>query len=736
MIESLICDLAYILLMAAVVSVIFKRIKQPVVLGYIVAGFLASPNFAYLPSPAHADNIDFWAELGIVILLFSLGLEFSFKKLINAGGAAIITALIIIIGMMATGFCIGHALGFSTINCIFLGGMVSMSSTTIILKALSDLGMRHRKFTPQVFAVLIVEDLFAVLMMVILSSIALNNSVEGSELLFSAAKLVFFLVAWFLVGTYILPTLLNLARRYLSDETLLIVAMGLCLGMAWLSVECGFSLALGAFVMGSILAGTSLAERIEHVVEPVKNLFGAVFFISVGMMVNPGIIAEYWSPILILSAAVIVGMIIFGTVGMVVTGQPLKLALQSGFTLTQIGEFSFIIASLGMSLGVLDPCIYPIVVAVSVITTFTTPYFIRMADPAYNLLERILPKRLLDYLEKYATGTATAKDETTQLWKALAGRYAWRVLLYSVVLIAISILYRQYVMPQVRGLIEGRWGEFLACTLWGLLLSPFLIGLTYPASKASERKLLREANARNNVPLVIMSLFRLLIAMGFVMYVIANSYGVAMGATVGAAIFILIITLMSKRLNKRLVQIESRFLDNLNERELRRTGANNNLVSNIHLAYVTVGHDCSFVGERLASSNLRQKYGVNVASVQRGGVVIPVPGGNVRIYPGDVVGLVGTEEQLQNITAEMEREPAPTVTASNEDVKFTHIRLTETSLLVGKTISEANVRANHHALIVAIKRDEDFIPVNGNIPLKAGDNIWLVAQPSVASSLC
>ena len=735
MIDSLICDLAYILLMAAIVTVVFKRIKQPVVLGYIVAGFLAGPNFTYLPSPAHADNIDFWAELGIVILLFSLGLEFSFKKLMNAGGAAIVTALIIIAGMMCTGFYIGHALGFSTINCIFLGGMVSMSSTTIILKALSDLGMRHRKFAPQVFAVLIVEDLFAVLMMVILSSIALNNSVEGSELLYSAGKLIFFLVAWFMVGTYLLPSLLNLTRRYLSDETLLIVAMGLCLGMAWFSVECGFSLALGAFVMGSILAGTSLAERIEIVVEPVKNLFGAVFFISVGMMVNPGVIADYWGPILTLSVAVIVGMILFGTIGMIVTGQPLKLALQSGFALTQIGEFSFILAALGMSLGVLDACIYPIVVAVSVITTFTTPYFIRMADPAYSLLEKILPKRFLDYLDRYATVTVTAKNETTQLWKAVASRYAWRVLLYTVVLIAICALHSQYLVPTVKRLISGEWGEFAACALWVLFMAPFLIGLTYPASKSSERKLLRQANARNNVPLLIMSLFRLIIAMSFVMYVIAVTYGLAIGATLGAAIFVLGVTLMSKRMNKRWTQIESRFLDNLNERELRRSGANNNLISNIHLAYVGVGRDCPFVGERLAASNLRQRYGVNVASIQRGGVVIPVPGGNVRIYPGDVVGLVGTEEQLQNITIDMEREPTPGCSGNNEDVRFSQIRLTDNSPLVGKTISEANVRANYSALIVAIKRGDEFIPVNGNIPMQANDDIWLVAQPSVAASL-
>ncbi len=390
-VEGLISDLAFILILGAVTTLLFKWMRQPVVLGYIVAGFLASPHFEYLPSVTTESNIEFWAQIGIVVLLFSLGLEFSFKKLINAGGSAVVTALIIVSGMMCAGFAIGHLLGFSNINSLFLGGMLSMSSTTIIIKAFNDLGIQHKKFAGLVFAVLIVEDLFAVLMMVILSSIAINNSLQGGEMLFSVTKLVFFLVMWFAVGVFVLPTLLNTCRRYLNSETLLIVSMGLCLGMAVFSVFCGFSLALGAFVMGSILAGTSFAERIERVVSPVKDLFGSVFFISVGMMVDPSVITHYWSPILILSAVVIIGMILFGTFGMLVTGQTLRVAIEAGFSLTQIGEFAFIIATLGMSLGVLDPTIYPIVVAVSVLTTFTTPYFIRLADPFYSFVERLLP---------------------------------------------------------------------------------------------------------------------------------------------------------------------------------------------------------------------------------------------------------------------------------------------------------------------------------------------------------
>ncbi|MBD5282270.1 MAG: sodium:proton antiporter [Bacteroides sp.] len=734
MIESLIMDLAYILVLGAIVSLLFKWIKQPVVLGYIVAGFLASPNFEPLPSLAHADNIDFWAEIGIVVLLFSLGLEFSFKKLLSCGSSAIVTCLVCIIGMMITGFSIGHLLGFSNINSIFLGGMISMSSTTIILKALTDLGLRHKRFAAQVFGVLIVEDLFAVLMMVILSSVAVGN-VEGGEMIYSVAKLCFFLIIWFLVGTYLLPSFLNGVRRFLNEETLLVLSMALCLGMAVCAVECGFSLALGAFVMGSILAGTSYAERIEHVVAPVKNLFGAVFFISVGMMVNPQVIMEYWQPILVLSAAVVIGMILFGTTGMLLSGQTLKVAIQSGFTLTQIGEFSFIIASLGMSLGVLDPTIYPIVVAVSVITTFTTPIFIKCADPVYNIVERHLPKRLQWLVDRYSESTANT-SEVRALWKSVLKRYAWRVVLYSVVLVAIALVFRLYVHPLVSNFLPGFWGRLLCCVLTLFAMAPFLLGLTFPSSKRWERERLVKANAHFDAPLVCMSVFRLLICMSFVVYVISMHFGLGLGMLFGITGVVLWIIFASRNLRHRLSRIENKFLNNLNERELRRTGANNNLVSNMHMAFGTVGYDSPFIGDRLCISNVGSNYGINVASIMRGGRLIPVPGPDERLFPGDLVGIIGTEENITRVMPLIEAgAEESTDTGSGEDVGFKSIELTESSPLLGKTLSSANLRGKHHLLVVAIQRGSEFVELTPTQRFNLGDIVWFVGQPSVARTL-
>lgn len=733
-IEGLIGDLAFILILGAITTLLFKWMKQPVVLGYIVAGFLASPHFTYLPSVTTEANIDFWAQIGIIVLLFSLGLEFSFKKLVNAGAPAVVTALFIVCGMMAAGFAAGHILGFSRINSLFLGGMLSMSSTTIIIKAFTDLGLRQRKFASLVFAVLIVEDLFAVLMMVILSSIAINNSVEGSEMLYSVSKLAFFLIIWFVTGVFILPSLLNSQRRFLNQETLLVVSMGLCLGMAVFSVACGFSLALGAFVMGSILAGTSFAERIEKLTTPVKDLFGSVFFISVGMMVNPSIIAQYWLPILILSAVVIVGMIFFGTFGMLITGQTLRVAMESGFSLTQIGEFAFIIASLGMSLGVLDPQIYPIVVAVSVLTTFTTPYFIRMADPAYRYVESHLPKRLHFLIDRYSETATAEQSATAELWKTLIKRYLWRVILYSIVLIALTIISLHYLMPFFVGVFPI-WGRLITTVVSLTVMSPFLLAMTYPASKQTERNRLRACNARFDVPLIAMTVVRLLIAMAIVVYLLSSIYSMAVGWTLGVALFIVMMLSFSKRIKERLEKIETRFMDNLNERELRKTGAKNNLVANMHLAYMTVGYDCPFVGERLRNSGLRKRFGVSISSIQRGSNIIMVPDADARLFPGDILGVIGTDDEIQKLIPVIEASDEGVSATSPEDIRLTSVRLTDSSPLIGRTVASSRLREDYEALLVATQRDENYTQPSPEMSFAEGDVLWIVGDVNKLASL-
>ena len=572
-INSLISDLALILVLGAIATVVFKMLKQPVVLGYIVAGFLASPHFELLPSVAVEANIEFWAQIGIIVLLFSLGLEFSFKKLVDVGGSAILTALIIVLGMMSLGFVVGKYLGFGLVNSIFLGGMISMSSTTIILKALTDLNMRQRRFVPMTFAVLIVEDLFAVVMMVILSSIALNNSVKGGEMVSSILKLSFFLIMWFTVGIFLIPTLFKRFKRYISDEQMLIIAMGLCFAMVLFSIKSGFSAALGAFVMGSILAGTIEAERIERLISPVKDLFGAVFFISVGMMVNPLVMTKHWSVIALLAAVVIVGMIVFGTFGMLATGQPLKLAMESGFSLTQIGEFSFIIATLGTGLGVLDKSIYPIIVAVSVITTFTTPFFIKQAVPCYNAIYKILPKSWTRLLNGYSQTASESEDSETRLmWKSIVSRYLVRLLVYSVVIVALIAVCRSYLMPFIiKWLGNDTLGRLTCAVSTFAIVGPFIAAILMPTIKRSEHEQLIETNGTvSYVPIVVMLTASAILAAIFIAIILQAIYPSAASVIAAVLLMLAILVVMvviPNPFRHRLSNIEKRFINNINERE-------------------------------------------------------------------------------------------------------------------------------------------------------------------------
>ncbi len=726
--NGLIADLAWVLLLGAVVTLLFKRLKQPVVLGYILAGFLASPKFVYLPSISNLGNIEFWAEIGIVVLMFCLGLEFSFKKLLNSGSSAIVTALIIITGMTMAGFGVGCLLRLNTINCIFLGGMISMSSTTIILKSLTDLGLRQHKFATLVLSVLIIEDLFAVLMLVLLSSMAMGN-VEGTELLYSVGKLLFFLIIWFVVGVYVLPSLLNRLRAYLNDETMLIVAMGLCFSMAVFSVACGFSLELGAFVMGSILAGTMAAEKMEHVVKPVKDLFGAVFFISVGMMVDPGVIMSYKGEILLLAVVVIIGMIIFGTLGMLVTGQTLKVALESGFTLTQIGEFSFIIASLGMSLGVLEPSLYPIIVAVSVITIFTTPYFIKLALPAYRRVEKLLPPGLQFLIERYSKQTSDTSD-TRRLWRDILSRYVWRMVLYSVVILAIILISRQFVYPLLEGMF-AEWGHLIATLVTLAAMSPFLVALSFSSTKPDERMELHSSASFYDVPLVAMRIIRYLVALFFVVYLVTLAYNGVKGWIVGVGFFIMIIAFASTRVMGRYRKMEQKFMNNLNIRENTRLGRNNNLVDDLHQAYIQVGPGSLFVGDRLKDSGLRQDYGVSISSIQRGHLSIPLPDGESRIFPGDVLGVIGTDDQIKALNDAIERDEqlVSRHAEPQSKVELRSIRLTRTSPIIGVPLAATRIREDFDSMLVKINRNgEYFAPEPGTV-LEAGDVVWVVGDP-------
>lgn len=732
--NGLIGDLAWILLLGAVVTLLFKKLKQPVVLGYIIAGFLASPKFEYLPSITNLDNITFWADLGIVVLMFSIGLEFSFRKLMKSGSSSVITALIIIVGMTFAGYGVGYILHLNSINRIFLGGMISMSSTTIIMKALSDLGLQQRKFAQLVLAVLIIEDLFAVLMLVLLSSMAMGD-IQGMELLMSIGKLIFFLIIWFVVGVYIFPTFFVKARSYLNDETLLIVSMALCFSMAVFSVVCGFSLELGAFVMGSILAGTVAAERIDKVIGPVKNLFGSVFFISVGMMVDPHVLVTYWWQILLLAAVVIAGMIVFGTLGMLVTGQSLRVAIESGFTLTQIGEFSFIIASLGMSLGVLDATLYPIIVAVSVLTIFTTPYFIKMSDGAATFVENHLPGSMRFLIDRYS-GQTFDTNETRRLWKAVLGRYIWRILLYSVILLAEILVARMFLFPFTEKILPS-WGHLIATVLTVIAMLPFLMALCLSSTNPNDKLKLHQTAAFYDVPLFAMKIMRYLVALFFIVYFMSVAYSSLIGWLVGVACFICILIFASTKLVKQYHTIENKFISNLNMRENMRMGVGNNLVDDMHQAFIEINNSCPFVGDKLRDSGLRSDYGVSVSSIQRGDDYMPLPSPDARIFPGDTLGIIGNDEQLRRLNQDLDNatKAGMKLNVTQQPVELNSIQLAADSPIIGMPLSKTDLLHDYYSMLVKIKRGDTYFQPRPDAVLQAGDILWVVGDPRYVENM-
>ena len=566
--EPLIADLALILICAGVMTLLFKALKQPIVLGYIVAGFLASPNMPYMPSVSDMHGIHLWSEIGVIFLLFALGLEFSFKKILKMGAAPIIAAVAIILGMMYVGACTGELFGWSTMDCIYLGGMLAMSSTTIIFKAFDDMGLQKKRFAGLVLSVLIIEDILAIVMMVMLSTLAVSKEFEGGQMLNSILQLGLYLVLWFTVGIYFIPIALRKLKPLMNDETLLIISLALCFGMVLAASMAGFSAAFGAFVMGSILSETVEAKQIEHLVSPVKNLFGAIFFVSVGMMVDVNLIIQYIVPIISIIAAIMVGHTLLSTCGFLLSGQSLKTSMQCSFSLTQIGEFAFILATLGTSLHVTSDFLYPIVVAVSVFTTFTTPYMIRLAEPAYNMLARVLPAKWIEKLERNKDEKEEqATDELKQIYNKCFKVYAFNIIINSVLCLAIMSLMLYFGEPIIASLLPAEWVHPATSLVALLLCSPFLWMLLRAGGDDPDVDKLWYSGARWRIRITAYALLRLFITVAFVSCFVDYAMPRSSWFGIFALIAIMFIIYYSRHLEKRSKRLTKNFTENLSARE-------------------------------------------------------------------------------------------------------------------------------------------------------------------------
>lgn len=744
---ALINDLALILISAGIVTLIFKRLKQPLVLGYIVAGFLVSPHLSLTASVADTANIHLWADIGVMFLLFSLGLDFSFKKILKMGASPIISTITIIFSMSLLGVLVGHLFGWSRMDCIFLGGMLAMSSTTIIYKAFDDLGLRQQQFAGLVMSVLILEDILAIVMMVMLSAVASGNNPDGGQMLGSIVKIGFFLVLWLVVGIFAVPVFLRKVRKLINNEVLLIVSLGLCCAMAVLSTKVGFSSAFGAFIMGSILAETIEAERIEKLVEPVKNLFGAIFFVSVGMLVDPVIIIDYALPIALLVLTIIIGQCVFGSIAFMLGGESLKSAMRCGFSMAQIGEFSFIIASLGLSLGVISDFLYPVVVAVSVITTFLTPYMIRLAIPAYNSLEHRLPNKIIKSLNHLTMSHPNTTEQSK--WKKLLMQMGVNTLIYSILTSATIAMMFTFVLPLTRKMLPGWELHWYANAITGvltvLLISPFLRAMVMKKNRSEEWKALWEESNRNRLPLLFTILVRVVIAVAFIFYIcnFLSRFTNAVMITIGLIAVALMV--LSRSVKHRSIKLERLFILNLRSRDIaaqvhgkkRPLYEGKLLDRDVHIADFDVPMNSQWMGRTLMQLDLGKKYGVHISSILRANNRLNIPDGNYIIFPGDKLQVIGSDDQLSKFRHAIETEIlGDDLLLEQREMKLRQLIISSESPFVDKTLKESGIRDLYSCMVVGLEEGkENLSPVHPNRRFQEGDIIWIVGEQEALDAL-
>lgn len=741
---NLIKDLALILVVAGVVTLIFKKLKQSLVLGYIVAGFLVSPHMPYTMSVVDKADIHTWADIGVIFLLFSMGLDFSFRKITKLGIAPFVAVTIILLTMPILGYGAAIALGWSHMEAIFLGAIFAIcSSTTIIYKTLTDLKLKQQRFANIVLTVLVLEDVISIVLMVMLSALATGKDMESSEILAIVVKIVFFIVLWFVVGIFLIPLLLRKTRKLLTNEILLIVSLALCFFMAILSSKVGFSSAFGAFIMGSILAETVEGSKIIKVVDPLKDLFGAVFFVSVGMLVDPAVLVQYAFSILLIVLLIIVGQAVFGTIAFLVSGQSLKTAMQCSFSMAQIGEFPFIIVSLGLSLGVIGEFMYPVIVVSSAITTFFTPYVIKASLPCYNFIEKRLPRRWIKVLNRQTIGEDN--DTNTGYWRNLLVPMARQTGIYSVLSIATIVLMFTFFLPFARHWLTREWGNIVTALLTLFFIAPFLRAIIVKKNHSEEFKYLWGKSLKNRPTLVLTVVIRTLIASGFIFYIFNYLSNLSFAFATSMAVGAVIPMILSRRLKKRSIKIERIFVQNLHSKEIAATVLGHKLPQyathlldrDVHMADFEIPENSTWGGKTLKELNLRNRFRVHVSSILRGKRRINIPRGDTRLFPFDRIEVIGGDEELTAFSQSISEEVYPDdPEIEKREMKLRQLIITSDSLFIGKTLSESGIRNLYNCMVVGIEEgQESFTEVNPARKFEKGDIIWIVGEEQSLNTL-
>lgn len=716
----LIKDLTIILGVAGLVTLLFHKIRQPVVLGYLIAGMIVGPF-----TPPHAlisdsANIKVLAELGVIFLMFLLGLDFSFHKLKRVGFSASVTGLVEVVLMLGIGFVTGRAIGWSFENSIFLGAALAISSTTIIIKALEGLNLKQKRFAELIFGVLIVEDLLAILLLVALSTIIATANIFSLGMLWAAIKLVLVVGSWFLVGYFIVPSFFRKHIAQISNETLTIISVALCLLLVSAAAYFGYSVALGAFIMGSILAETNEIERIEHLMQPIRDIFAAVFFVSVGMLIDPRIIIEHFPIVLLISVVTILGKVIASSVGAFCTGQSVKTSLRVGFGMAQIGEFSFIIIGLGAALGVLNNTIYPVIVAVSAITTFTTPYLIRFSGYASDKLEKRLSPRMKNFIDSYSAWLYRSRaDSEKRMWFR---KNSTRFIINAIIVAIIFQLTHYLLLPQLQKMGVPIHVINLSGWLIAIVLSaPFLWAmLSTFAAKTETKKIWLSLPVLSSwiVTITEISLFSLAYFNEVIVSIII----------IPSAIILFI--LLYNQLEKSYQWFERRLVENLSNPIDKRNYKFEQLAPwDTHLVQIVATYGSPLVGKTFEESQLRQKFGINIVAIHRDGKTLLTPRGDEQLLADDQLIVLGNDEQIEKFEKVVRKTQKLADNYSLADFTLKSLLLSETHALVGKTIRTSKIREKTHSLVVGLeRRGARILNPDPATELEAGDLLFIVGQ--------
>lgn len=737
----LITDLALILAVAAVVTILFKRLKFPLILGYIIAGIIISPHFNFFPTVYEFSDVQVWGEIGVIFLLFSLGLEFSFKKVAKIGGSASVAAGFEAVGMGLLGFFTGKVLGWPLMDCIFLGACLTISSSSVIIKSFEDLALKHRNFANLVYGILVVEDLIAVIILVLLGTFVITNEIDGSAIIFSMLKLAFFLVLWFILGIFLIPSLLKRTKKILTDEILLIVSIAMCFLMVYLSSQAGFSAALGAFIMGSLLAETTKAERIEHLVKPVRDLFGAIFFVSVGMLIDLRLITVHILPIAVIVVVVILGKILVIGTGSYLSGKSLKVSMQAGMSLTLIGEFSFIIASLGNRYKAISPDFYPIIIAVSAITIFISPSLTLASTPLYNWLYKKLPAQWQQKLNRYSDEATSLR--TTTDWQKVLRSFVINGIIYSVILVTIIFSSTAFLSPWLSKMGYS-YGGITPTIISLAFMSPFLWALVVRNERT--QAFARIYTQRKYIgPIWIMRVLKVLMAVLFIFLLLRGIFSLRIAIYVTLAI-VTVIIVFRNRLQKMYDGIEDRFVKNLNNRQLEEQNAfeiqqaerrNASLAPwDAHMTSFDVAPEAvNVIGKTLEELQWRERVGINVASIKRGQMTIVSPVKDEKIYPADKLFIICTDSQEKRMAAILRPDKVILNNATDVEMRLERYIIGMKSEYVGKTIRSSGLRDKVHGIVVGVERNGvRMLNPESDWIFEEGDVLWIVGEKKLINA--